>query len=53
MQRSSLAHAQEARKKADKELREVHEESHSQITHLVESLEQKSKAGKYNRILMM
>ena len=42
---SSLAQAQEARKTAESELTELHEDTHSQISHLVESVEQKSKAG--------
>ena len=44
-QRSSLLQSQEARKKADTELAELREDSHSQVAQLVESLEQKSKAG--------
>ena len=42
---SSLAQAQEARKTAESELTELREDTHSQISHLVESVEQKSKAG--------
>ena len=45
VQRSSLSQTQEARKKAETELAELREDSHSQISQLVESLEQKSKAG--------
>lgn len=42
---ASLAQSEQARKKAETELAELREDSHSQISHLVESLEQKSKAG--------
>lgn len=42
---SSLAQTQEARRKAETELAELREDSHSQISHLVELVEQKSKAG--------
>ena len=45
MQRSSLVQAEEARRKAETELAELREESQSQISHLVETQEQKSKAG--------
>ena len=44
-QRASLSQALEARRKAEGELSELREDSSSQIAHLVESLEQKSKAG--------
>ena len=42
---TSLAQSEQAKKKAETELAELREDSHSQISHLVESLEQKSKAG--------
>ena len=44
-QRATLSQALEARKKAETELVELQEESTSQISHLMDSLEQKSKAG--------
>ena len=44
-QRASLSQALEVRKKAEGELAELREESTSQIALLVESVEQKSKAG--------
>ena len=44
-QRATLSQALEARKKAETELVELREESTSQISHLMDSLEQKSKAG--------
>ena len=43
--RATLSQALEARRKAETELAEVREESTSQVSHLLESLEQKSKAG--------
>ena len=42
---SSLAETQERRKTLENDLEEMREESHSQISHLMDSLEHKSKAG--------
>lgn len=48
---SSLAETQERRKVLESELEELREESHSQISHLMDSLEHKSKAGIYTALL--
>ena len=44
---SSLAETQEGKKKAESELAELREDTNSQISHLMNSLEQKSKAGSF------